>query len=44
MRWLRKRGTIDAWDIGSSLRSWLAFADFGNTAGIRRELWRRLRF
>ncbi|HVC98796.1 MAG TPA: RNA-directed DNA polymerase [Pirellulales bacterium] len=44
MRWAYTRGDITSGTISTSLRAWRAFAAAGNSTGIRRALWRRVRF
>ena len=47
LRWLRHEfaaGRVDCETIRHSLRAWMAHADNANTTGLRRDLWRRLRF
>jgi len=44
LRWQFARGDITAEQIQTSLKAWLAYADNANSAGIRREIWRRVRF
>ena len=43
-RWLKKRGAINPARITASIRAWLSYARFANTAGIREAIWRRLKF
>jgi RNA-directed DNA polymerase len=44
LKWLRKLGMFDPRQIRVGLRAWLAHVVGVNSAGIRRDLWRRLRF
>jgi hypothetical protein len=44
LRWLRSRRQVGFTEIGKSLEAWLAHADTANSMGLRRELWRRVRF
>ncbi|MGE3778524.1 MAG: reverse transcriptase/maturase family protein, partial [Pirellulaceae bacterium] len=43
-RWLLTHGKIDQRRISASVRAWLAHASHANSRGIRKELWKRLRF
>jgi retron-type reverse transcriptase len=43
-RWLNRHGMISPARITESLRCWLAHAAHANSTGIRRAVWRRLRF
>lgn len=43
-RWLRKQRRITPREVSRSLKTWLAHAGRVNSTGIRRQLWRRLRF
>jgi hypothetical protein len=44
LRWLRRRGEVGFDQIAASLKAWLAHAAHANSEGIRRALWRRVRF
>ena len=44
LRWMRANRKISFGQIRDSLRSWLVHARPANSAGIRKALWRRLRF
>jgi RNA-directed DNA polymerase len=43
-RWLKKQGSLSLGDVRGSLKSWLPYACGANSTGIRREMWKRLRF
>jgi hypothetical protein len=44
LRWLWKHGRIGPEDISRSLAASRANADFGNSCGVLRDVWRRVRF
>lgn len=44
LRWQFSRSEIGAAAIGRSLTAWTAFAENANSKGIRRDLWKRLKF
>ncbi len=44
LRWLKSRRLIRPEDIARSLRAWLAHVQDANSAGLRRALWKRVRF
>jgi RNA-directed DNA polymerase len=44
LRWLWKHGQTTQYDIRRSLAASVAYANFGNSRGILRDLWRRVRF
>jgi hypothetical protein len=44
LRWRFARGEIPAASIGRSIEAWSAFAKQSNSVGVRRQLWRRMRF
>ena len=44
LRWLRSNRQVTFTQIRDSLKSWLAYAVQANSVGIRRALWRRVRF
>ncbi|HUY37129.1 MAG TPA: reverse transcriptase domain-containing protein [Pirellulales bacterium] len=44
LRWLKARRKTTPADIGRSTRAWLAHAQGANSTGLRRELWKRMRF
>jgi hypothetical protein len=43
-RWLKRHRMIAPAQIRQSLRCWLAHTAPANATGIRRELWKRVRF
>ncbi|HEY5311091.1 MAG TPA: hypothetical protein VIK18_01185 [Pirellulales bacterium] len=44
LRWLWKHGQITPEGIRLSLAASAAHADFGNSRGVLRDIWRRVRF
>lgn len=44
LRWLRSNRRVSFAQIRASLKSWLAYAVQTNSIGIRRALWRRVKF
>ncbi|HVC93564.1 MAG TPA: reverse transcriptase/maturase family protein [Pirellulales bacterium] len=44
LRWLKAQRKTSPAEIGRSTRAWLAHARGANSTGMRRELWRRLKF
>ena len=44
LRWRFARNEIGAAAIGRSLAAWTAFAENANSQGVRRDLWKRMRF
>lgn len=43
-RWLLKHGRLTPRDVGNSLRCWVSHANQANSKGIRRQLWKKVRF
>ncbi len=44
LRWLYARGLISSARVRQSLQAWTAHTSWANAVGIRRALWRRVRF
>ena len=44
MRWQFRHGKIRARKIRESLKAWIAHTEHANSKGLRRELWKRVRF
>lgn len=44
LRWLFSHGMIAAAPVRRSLQAWTAHASWGNSKGIQRQIWRRVRF
>lgn len=44
LKWQYQNRLISARDVGRSLDSWLAYSEFANSTGIKKELWKRVVF